>query len=157
MKFFAKIVKNYNYFSKALYLRSLTGFWIRISLNKYLLTCRMTSLYVLYDDTYLEVCLLSQGIKYLDCHKFRHINVLFRHIQSYCGIFSTLCNSCIFRALPYSKLDPLRWFINRLLDLIWITGILFMTNQIMSHLKTKLLIFNKKLALQYTMNWVWNL
>ena len=29
MEFFAKNVKNYNYFSKGLYLRSLTEFWIR--------------------------------------------------------------------------------------------------------------------------------
>ena len=35
MEFFAKIVKNYNYISKALHLRFLTVFWIRISLNKY--------------------------------------------------------------------------------------------------------------------------
>ena len=35
---FAKIVKLYNYFSKALYLRSLTGFWIWPSLNKYSIT-----------------------------------------------------------------------------------------------------------------------
>ena len=50
MEFFAKIVKNYNYFSKLIHLRSLTGFWIRLSLslNKYLLTCSVTSRYVLY-------------------------------------------------------------------------------------------------------------
>ena len=35
MEFFAKIVKNYNYISKALHLRFLAVFWIRISLNKY--------------------------------------------------------------------------------------------------------------------------
>ena len=35
MECFAKIVKNYNYFSKALHLRSLTEFWIILSLNKY--------------------------------------------------------------------------------------------------------------------------
>ena len=35
MEFFAKIVKNYNYISKALHLRFLTVFWIRISLNRY--------------------------------------------------------------------------------------------------------------------------
>ena len=35
MEFFAKIVKNYNYISRALHLRFLTVFWIRISLNKY--------------------------------------------------------------------------------------------------------------------------
>ena len=41
---------------------------------------------------------------------FRHIHVLFRHIQPYCGIFKTMCNSCIFKTLPYSEswhiLDP---------------------------------------------------
>ena len=42
-EFFAKIFKNYNYFSKALQLRSLTEFWIRLSLNKYSIICRVTS------------------------------------------------------------------------------------------------------------------
>ena len=32
---------------------------------------------------------------------FRHIHVLFRHIQPYCGIFRTLCNPC---PLVYSEL-----------------------------------------------------
>ena len=49
MEFFAKIVKNDNYFSKALHLRSLNGFWICLSLNKYSLTSRETSWNVLYD------------------------------------------------------------------------------------------------------------
>ena len=44
-RFFGKIVKNYNYFSKALHLRSLTRFWIRPTFNKCSLTCRMTSSY----------------------------------------------------------------------------------------------------------------
>ena len=37
MEFFVKIVKKYNYFSEELYLRSLTGFWIRRVLTKFLL------------------------------------------------------------------------------------------------------------------------
>ena len=43
MECFAKIV-SYNYFSKTIYLRFLTGFWIHlwISLNKYLSNCRVT-------------------------------------------------------------------------------------------------------------------
>ena len=49
MEFFAKIVENYNYFSKPLHLTSLTWFWICSSLNKYLSTCRVTLPYVLYD------------------------------------------------------------------------------------------------------------
>ena len=49
MEFFAKIVKNYYYFSKELHLRSSTGFWIGLSLNKYSLNSRLTSRYVLYD------------------------------------------------------------------------------------------------------------
>ena len=35
MMFFAKIVKNYNYFCKVLHGKFLIGFWIRASLNKY--------------------------------------------------------------------------------------------------------------------------
>ena len=57
MDSFAKILKNYIYFSKAFHLRSLTRFWIHISLNKYSLSSRVTSHCVLHD-TYLEPCLL---------------------------------------------------------------------------------------------------
>ena len=32
---------------------------------------------------------------------FRHIHVLFRHVQLYFGIFRILCNSCIFKTQPY--------------------------------------------------------
>ena len=58
IEFFEKIVKNYNYFFKVLHLRSLTWFWIGLFLNKYLLTWRVTSCYVLYN-AYSEPCLLS--------------------------------------------------------------------------------------------------
>ena len=34
-----------NYLSKELYLRSLVGFWIHLSLNRYPLTCRVTAMY----------------------------------------------------------------------------------------------------------------
>ena len=37
-----------------------------------------------------------------------HIHVLFGHIQPYCGIFRTLCNSCIFRILAYLELEIYR-------------------------------------------------
>ena len=47
MEYFAKIFKNHNCFSKELYLRSLTGFWIRLSLNKHSLICRVTLRFVL--------------------------------------------------------------------------------------------------------------
>ena len=40
-------------------------------------------------------------IKNLDI--FRHMHVLFRHIQPYCSIFRTLYNSSILRNLPYSE------------------------------------------------------
>ena len=52
MEFFAKIVKNFNYFFKALYFRSLLG-----SPNQYSLTCEVTLRYILYD-TYSDLCLL---------------------------------------------------------------------------------------------------
>ena len=56
----------------------------------------MTTRYALYD-TYSERCLLTE------IQIFRHIYVLFRHIQAYCGISRALCNSYIFRILPYSE------------------------------------------------------
>ena len=59
---FAKIVKNYNYFSKVLCLRSLTEFWrICSSLDKYWLTCKLINSYTLHyilDETYSELWLL---------------------------------------------------------------------------------------------------
>ena len=73
MEYFAKIVKDYNHFSKALHLRSLTGFWSsfnkysliiisintnRPSFNKYSLTCGVSPRIVLYEK-YSEPCLLS--------------------------------------------------------------------------------------------------
>ena len=94
IKFFVEIVKNYNYFSKALHLRSFTGFWISLSLNKYSLTWRVTSSYVL-SDTHSDT--------FINSDIFRYICVLFRHIQPHCGIFRNLCDSCIFRNLPYSE------------------------------------------------------
>ena len=57
VEFFAKIVKNYDHFSNVLNLRSLNRFWICLSLNKYSLTCRIPSLYILCD-TYSVPCLL---------------------------------------------------------------------------------------------------
>ena len=63
METFAKIVKNYNYLSKAFRLRSWTGFWMSLSLNKYSLTCKVASRYVLHD-TYSKPCLLLQIQRY---------------------------------------------------------------------------------------------
>ena len=67
-----------------LYLQSLTGFRIRQSLNKYSLTSRATLLSVLYE-------MFISVIVNLDI--FRHIHVLFRHIQQW--IFQTFDNSDI--------------------------------------------------------------
>ena len=64
-RFLQKITKNYNYFSKALYLIPLTRFWISWSLNKYPLTCRVTSHYKL---TYCMIHI--QNPDYY--RKFRH-------------------------------------------------------------------------------------
>ena len=61
MTCFAKIVTSYNYFFKALYLRSMTEFFdrvLRASLSKYPLTCRVISRYVFWN-TYWETCQLS--------------------------------------------------------------------------------------------------
>ena len=64
MECFAKIIKSYDYFSKALYLRSLLRFRICRSLNKYSLTSRVTSHCVFYV-TFIA----------LQCH----IQMFFRH------------------------------------------------------------------------------
>ena len=98
MDCFAKIVKSYNHSSKSLYLRCLTGLWIHPSLNKYSLTCKVTSCYVLYE-TYLEFFSII-----VNSNIFRHIHVLFRHIQAYCFIFRTLHNSC-----PLAYWEPLSY------------------------------------------------
>ena len=72
MEFFAKIVKNYNYFSIVLHITSLTRFWIRQLLNKYLLTWRVNSHYVMINIQ-----------KPVYCRKFRYIQVYLRPIQIY--------------------------------------------------------------------------
>ena len=103
LEFFANIVKNHNYFSKALHLRTWTGFWIHISLNKYSLTCRVISRYVFYE-AYSEL--------FVNPDIFRDINALLRHIQPYCGILRTLRNSCIFRILWYWNLRYIQNSVN---------------------------------------------
>ena len=115
--FLAKIVENYNCFSKALYLDSLT--------------CRVTSCYVLYD-TYSELCLLSKiqtcsGIFTFYSNIFSYIVTylepcvtladsercdiqnlgifrtrdIFRYIQEYSGTFRILSNARILSTLTY--------------------------------------------------------
>ena len=58
IKFFAKKLKTIIIFPKYSILYLLTGLWIRLSLSKYSLTCRVTSRNVLYG-IYSEPCLLS--------------------------------------------------------------------------------------------------
>ena len=92
MECFAKIVTRYNYFSKVFYFRSLTGFGIRSSLNKYYLTVEWTRAmycirHIQNPDIFRIRCIfVISGI-------FRHFRVIFRHIQSHCSIFRTLCLS----------------------------------------------------------------
>ena len=99
MECFEKIVKSYNYFSKAYYLRSWTGLWIRSSLNKYSLAWRMTSRYVLYltyTEPYRTLSIVNSDI-------FRRIHVLLRHIEPCRDVFRNLSYSYIFRTLPFSE------------------------------------------------------
>ena len=84
MEDFAKVVKNYDQIFDC----------VLNTFDKYSSTCRVTSRYVLYY-TYSDIIVNSD--------KFRHIHVLFRHIQPNCDIFRTLCNFSIFRVLPYSE------------------------------------------------------
>ena len=80
-------------FRQTLYFRSLAG--IRPSLNKYSLSWGVTQHNALYEKTFrVSPIIVNSNI-------FRHTQVLFRHIQPYCGILRILCSSCIFRTLPY--------------------------------------------------------
>ena len=88
MECFIKIVKSYNYFSKAFYLRFLTGFWIHPPLNKYSLICRVTLCYVLHK-TYPEPSLLLYIQTYSGI--FTSYSGIFSHIMAYlehCIIFA---------------------------------------------------------------------
>ena len=77
MECFTKIVDSYNCFSKALYLRSLTGFWVALlSLSTHAMYCMRH----IQNSAYYRK---------------------FKHIQPHFGIFWTLCYSSIFRPLVY--------------------------------------------------------
>ena len=97
MECFAKIVKNY--------CRSLTGYWNCPSFNKYSLTFRMTSHFVLYE-MYWELWHIQNTVYYC---KLRHSDIfrsylsIFWHIQNP-GMFRTMCNSYILGTLPYLEL-----------------------------------------------------
>ena len=86
--FFAKIIKNYNYFSKGLYLRSLTVFRIRLSFNK----DSENDLALLYDK-YSEPCLLSKIQTYLGLFTFYLRLFTFSHIVAYLEPCVTLAYS----------------------------------------------------------------
>ena len=85
MECFEKIVKSYNYFS---------GLWIRSSLNKYSLTCRMTSRYVLYL-TYTEPCRTLSIVN----------SDIFRRITSYLDILSHVVKY-LETCLTFTYLEP---------------------------------------------------
>ena len=87
MEYFAKMVKSFNYFTKAVYLRSSTA---------YSLTCILA---------YIALCIVWDILRTLsfivNSDILRHIHVLLGHIQPFWGIFRNLCNSCIFRILAH--------------------------------------------------------
>ena len=87
MELFAKIVKSYNYFSKVLHLRSLTEFWIRLSLSKCSLICTVTLSYTLYDTYFC-------GIVRSPC-SFDIFRALSTHILAF--------NACILRTLNFQN------------------------------------------------------
>ena len=98
VEFLQKQLKTTIFFSKALRFGSLTRFWICLFLQKYSLTCRVTSRYILLNAYIFRTLSII-----VNSDIFRHIHVLFRQIQSYCGIFTSLCNSYIFRTQPFSE------------------------------------------------------
>ena len=99
MEFFTKIVKNYNYFSKALRLRSLMGFWTCLYLKKFPLHIQNRVYYWKFRQTYSGVFtsysdLSSHVVAYLEpCVTLAHSEPC--HIQN-SGKFRT---QDIFRTL----------------------------------------------------------
>ena len=93
MEYFAKIIQNYNYFSKALHLRSVTG-------SQYL----SISTHQLVEWLCIAWCIFRSLLIIINPDIFRYIHVQFRHIKPYCGILRTLCNCFIFRIMAY--LEP---------------------------------------------------
>ena len=83
IEFFAKIVKRYNYFSKTLHVRSLTGFWIRLSLNKYSLDL---ALYLVWGIFRTLSFILNSDI-------FTFYYDIFRHFEAYLELCVTLAYS----------------------------------------------------------------
>ena len=81
-----KKVESFDYFCKALYLRSFTRFYIGQSLNKYLLTCRITSRNALYE-TYSEHCDIRNSYTFRTRDTFRTIS---RHFLVYSECCVTL-------------------------------------------------------------------
>ena len=90
---FTKVVKNYNYFSKALHLGSWTMFWISLPFNKDSLTCRVTSYYALFD-TNSEHCVSSKIQTYLGI--FTSYSDIFNHIVPYLEPCVTLAYSDLY-------------------------------------------------------------
>ena len=101
MRFFAKIVKNCNSFSKLLHHRSLIGFWICPSLNKYSLICRVTSHYIMYEIYPETYCVTLAYWEHCYIRKFAIFRILanlgpeaysesclYRQIQTHSGIFN---------------------------------------------------------------------
>ena len=82
MAFFAKIVKNYNYFSRVLHLRYLTDLWTSLSLNKY-------SLFVEWPRAMYYMMHIQNLVYY---RKFRHIQAYVRPIQTYSTILWHIWN-----------------------------------------------------------------
>ena len=106
MECFVKVVKNYSYFSKELYLRTLAGFWIRSSFNEYIflwLTCGERPRAMYYKKRTQNPAGIRNHFIIVNLDIIRHIQVLFRHIEPCRGIFRTLCNLLIFRTLSYSE------------------------------------------------------
>ena len=97
IEFFTKIVekKLQKNFPKISILDLWFEFWIRLSLNKY------SYEYVEWPHAIIIWYIFRTPSIIVNSDIFRHIHILLRYIQPYWGIFRTLCNSCMFRTLPY--------------------------------------------------------
>ena len=121
------MVKNYNYFSKALNPRSLTGFWICLSLINFysdpalcIIWYIFRTLFIIVNSdifshivAYLEPCVTLAYSKTLSYSKSWHIynpRCIQNSFKTYFDIFKTLCNTRILRPLLYSERCPIQNF-----------------------------------------------
>ena len=97
-----------------LHLKCLTVFWTCLCLYNSSVICTVT-LYFVLPQTHSEFWHIQHSVFFSIAYSIifsiikayslilRHYQGMLRNVQAYAGIFSTLCNTCIFTTFPYSE------------------------------------------------------